>query len=297
MNLISIDDLSIADVNHLLASAHAFKQDKFASQFTQQSVAFLFFEPSTRTRLSFELAAKNLNLHTLQFDGEHSSLKKGEAKLDTLQTISAMGVNALVIRQSTTLALDNIDVPNDVCIINAGDGVNEHPSQALLDAMTIQQYKPDWKNLKIAIVGDSRHSRVANSNIKLLTQLGVKNIRVVGPENFLPEQVKDNTQHYTDLEQGIQAVDVVMLLRIQKERLTSDTALDLQSYHQHYGFQTKHLERIHPQAIIMHPGPMNRGVEIDDAVADGPQSVILQQVKNGVLMRMAILNWLLSHKS
>jgi len=289
MHLINIKDLSFDDINKILNRAKFFKDNKWQTILKNKSLALLFFEPSTRTRLSFELAAKQLGMSVLNMDMEKSSLLKGEAVHDTLQTIEAMGVDGIIMRCGQQEMIDNVSEKIKTPIINAGAGTRSHPSQALLDAFTILQHKQDLTDLKMAIVGDIKHSRVAHSNIDLLTKLGAKSIHLVGPKELLPEPAINNTQCYTDFDQGIADADVVMLLRMQKERMQETIIHDFQSYHQHYGLKESDLKFLKKDTLILHPGPMNRGIEISDAIAEGPQSVILEQVKNGVFVRMAIL--------
>lgn len=262
-----------------------------------KTIANLFFENSTRTRCSFEIAARRLGIDVLNFDISSSSLKKGESLFDTLDYLQAMGVDLFVIRHSETgipaKAADHLD--GRAAVINAGDGVNEHPSQALLDLFTLRNYKPNLKDLKVAIVGDIRHSRVAHSNVYAMAAMGVPDIRLIGPKSLLDFDVQlPGLSWHTDLIEGIKGVDVVMMLRIQQERMQQAAIPDLQNYFQNYGLTAEKLVYAQGDAIVMHPGPMNREVEISSAVADGPQSVILKQASFGVAMRMAIILELLT---
>jgi aspartate carbamoyltransferase catalytic subunit len=255
-----------------------------------QTVATLFYENSTRTRISFELAAKQLGMTTVDFNPESSSSKKGESVLDTVQTLSAMGVNLFIIRHNENGILQALirSLGHQAQFINAGDGTNEHPSQALLDLMTILQYKPDLSGLKISIIGNLRHSRVANSMQKICAAMGIEQLTLVAPECWRPSTLHHG-QFTTSLQEGLQDADVVMTLRIQQERLQPEEQFDIAQYRQLYALTAEKLKIAKKDAIIMHPGPINRGVEIDNDVADSPDSVILQQVRNGVAMRMAIL--------
>lgn len=262
-----------------------------------KTLANLFFENSTRTRCSFELAAQRLGMKVINFDVASSSLKKGESLLDTLDYLQAMGVDVFVIRHGETgvpkQAAEHL--ANRAAVINAGDGINEHPSQALLDLFTIQRYKPQLRNIKVAIVGDIRHSRVARSNVYALSAMAVPDIRLVGPKPLLEFDTSlPGLSLHTDLVEAITGVDVVMMLRIQQERMQEAAIPDLAHYYQHYGLTQEKLAYAKPDAIVMHPGPMNREVEISSEVADGPQSVILRQASFGVAMRMAIIESLLS---
>ena len=250
----------------------------------------LFYENSTRTRVSFELAAKHLGMPVVNLDLQSSSESKGEVIEDTVRTLAAMGVRLFVIRHvqdglPQRLA-DMID--SNIRIINAGDGKHAHPSQAMLDFMTIMENQLEPSQLKIAIVGNIRHSRVANSLQCLSATLGVRELVMVAPKRWQPVTV--HYGHVTDsLQDGIKDADVVVCLRVQKERLLSGEELDLAQYHRDYGLTSERLACAKPDVMVMHPGPINRGVEISNDVADGPQSFILEQVKNGVFMRMAIL--------
>ncbi len=261
-----------------------------------KTIANLFFEASTRTRVSFELAAKRLGALLINFDSGSSATQKGETLLDTVVTLQAMGVNAFVVRHSKNGTAEFLaqHVKPGVSILNAGDGTRAHPSQALLDMLTIRQHKTDFDQLTVAIVGDVLHSRVARSQLVALQTLGVPAIRLVAPAGLLPPANEVSTvEQYTDLTRGIQDADVVIMLRIQKERMMAGEIPTLEKYHASFGLTAETLKHAKPDAIVMHPGPMNRGIEIDSCVADGPQSVISQQVTNGIAMRMAIMQQLL----
>ena len=262
-------------------------------------IANLFFEPSTRTRCSFELAAKRLGATVINVDVIKSSVTKGEALLDTAKTLLAMGVDGLVIRHYQELAPEKIarELMREIAIINAGDGQHAHPTQALLDMMTIQLNKGEFEHLSVAIVGDIAHSRVARSDVQALATLGVNDIRIVGPESLIPEDIAQfNANVFHSLEEGIRDADVVIALRIQHERIQTVLTMSDKDYFQRFGLNKNTLGYAKPDALIMHPGPINRDVEIATEVADGPRSLILDQVRNGVAMRMAVMETLLARR-
>jgi aspartate carbamoyltransferase catalytic subunit len=257
-----------------------------------KTVVNLFFESSTRTRTTFELAAKRLSADVINFAVSTSSTSKGETLLDTVRNLEAMHTELFVVRHRESGAAHLIarHVPDHVHIINAGDGRHAHPTQALLDVFTIRRHKGPIENLRIAIVGDILHSRVARSEIHALTTLGAAEVRVIAPRTLLPTAVERLGVHpYTDLEAGLAGVDVVVMLRLQRERMTGALLSSEQEYFNLYGLTPERLALAKPDAIVMHPGPMNRGLEIDSAVADGPQSVILPQVTYGIAVRMAVM--------
>jgi aspartate carbamoyltransferase catalytic subunit len=259
---------------------------------TGQTVANLFFEASTRTRASFELAAKRLSADVLNLDVNTSSRQKGESILDTIFTLQAMQVDMFVIRDASTGIPAEIasHVDPHVSVLNAGESDVSHPTQGLLDLMTIQQHKPDIGALSVAIIGDIKHSRVARSAYQALSKFDVREFRIVGPTELLPVDGFEDATRCTTLEEGIKDADVVMTLRIQRERFTELSEIpDPQEYFRRFGLTEETLGMAKPDAIVMHPGPMNRGVEIDVNVADGPQSVIQDQVSNGMAVRMAVL--------
>jgi aspartate carbamoyltransferase catalytic subunit len=257
------------------------------------TVANLFFEASTRTRASFELAAKRLRADVLNLDVNMSSRAKGESIMDTIFTLQAMQVDIFVVRDASAGMPARIaqQVAPHVCVLNAGESDVSHPTQGLLDLLTIQRHKGDVKDLSVAIVGDIKHSRVARSAHQALTKFGVGELRLVGPAELLPDDDSfSGTVRVTDIDDGIRNADVVMALRVQRERFAQlDDIPDPQEYFRRYGLTEERLELARRDAIVMHPGPMNRGVEIDGAVADGPQSVIQEQVTNGLAIRMAVL--------
>ena len=258
-----------------------------------KTVVNLFFEASTRTRTTFEVAAKRLSADVLNLNIALSATKKGETLLDTLHNLEAMHCDMFVVRHEESGAAHFIaqHVAPHISVINAGDGRHAHPTQAMLDMFTIRQHKGDFYPLKVAIVGDILHSRVARSQIHALTTLGVTEVRVIGPKTLLPKDVESLGVHvYHDLTKGLEDVDVVIMLRLQNERMQGALLPSEHEYFQLYGLTEAKLAAAKPDAIVMHPGPINRGVEIDSAVADGPRSVILQQVTNGIAVRMAVMS-------
>ncbi len=257
-----------------------------------KTVVNLFFESSTRTRTTFEIAAKRLSADVININTGVSSTSKGETLLDTVRNLEAMHTDLFVVRHSESGAAHLIaqHVPAHVHIINAGDGRHAHPTQALLDMFTIRRYKGAFENLRVAIVGDILHSRVARSQIHALTTLGVPEVRVIAPQTLLPTAVERlGVKPYSDIHAGLDGVDVIIMLRLQRERMSGALIPSEQEYFNLYGLTREKLAYAKPDAIVMHPGPMNRGLEIDSAVADGPQSVILPQVTNGIAVRMAIM--------
>jgi len=258
-----------------------------------KTVVNLFFEPSTRTRTTFELAAKRLSADVMNLNIEASATKKGESLADTLRTLEAMQTDMFVVRHQDSGAPYFIarQVGPEVSVINAGDGRHAHPTQAMLDMFTIRRHKHDFDNLVVAIVGDVSHSRVARSEIHALKTLGVPEIRVVGPKTLIPPGIEElGVKVFHSLDQGIDQADVVMMLRLQQERMQSALLPSGHEYFRTFGLTARRLRRAAADAIVMHPGPINRGVEIDSSVADGPQSVILQQVTHGIAVRMAVMS-------
>jgi aspartate carbamoyltransferase catalytic subunit len=258
-----------------------------------RSVFNLFFENSTRTRTTFEIAARRLSADVFNLDIMRSSTAKGESLLDTINNLTAMQADMFVVRHATGGApyLIASHVAPHVHVINAGDGRHAHPTQGLLDMYTIRHYKRDFANLKVAIVGDILHSRVARSDIHALTTLGVPEVRAVGPLTLLPDGLEQlGVRVFTRLDDGIRDADVIIMLRLQNERMRGALLPSAQEYFRNYGLTPERLQLARPDAIVMHPGPMNRGVEIDSCVADGTQSVILPQVTFGVAVRMAVLS-------
>ena len=264
-----------------------------------KTVCNLFFENSTRTQTTFEIAAKRLSANVINLDIATSSQSKGESILDLINNLIAMSVDIFVIRHSEPgipeLIAENIK--SDAHIINAGDGKREHPTQGLLDAFTIREFKKDFSNLKIAIVGDIEHSRVAKSEISILSTLGAKEIRVIGPKALMPSNIENlNVNVFHTMEEGLKDVDVIMMLRIQKERMSNETVPSESEYIKSFGLNQKRLKIAKDDALVLHPGPINRGVEIESEVADGKQSVILNQVKNGIAIRMAVMSMMVGKK-
>ena len=262
-----------------------------------RAVCTLFFEPSTRTRSSFQLAAQRLGADVLNFDASTSSTSKGETALDTLRNLEAMGVHGFVVRHredGAVAALADAAAPG-TALVNAGDGRSAHPTQGLLDMLTLRQAKgSDFSNLRVLVVGDVRHSRVARSDLHALRTLGAGEIRVCGPASLLPDDATlDGCVVGDDLDAALDGVDAVMMLRLQRERMVDGLVASLEDYRRDYGLTEARLRLAAPGAVVLHPGPMNRGVEIDDAVADGPQSRVLRQAANGVAVRMAVLEALL----
>ena len=261
-----------------------------------KTVCNLFFENSTRTRTTFEIAAKRLSADVINLDIPSSSQSKGESVLDTIDNLIAMGADIFIIRHSQPGMPEKIakHVGPNVHVINAGDGHHEHPTQGLLDVFTIKKFKDNFKLLSTAIVGDIKHSRVARSEIFALSALGVPDIRLIGPKNLMPDNIKvSNIKIFDSMEKGLRDVDVIMMLRIQKERMTGDNIPSEEDYFTNFGLRKKHLGLSKKDAIVMHPGPMNRGVEIDSEVADSDQSVILSQVTFGIAIRMAVMAMLI----
>jgi aspartate carbamoyltransferase catalytic subunit len=257
----------------------------------------LFFENSTRTRTTFEIAAKRLSADVINLNINASSASKGESLLDTIDNLSAMQADMFVVRHAQSgapyLIAQHLNAigADHIHVVNAGDGRHAHPTQGLLDMYTIRHYKKDFTNLTVAIVGDILHSRVARSDIHALTTLGVPEVRVIGPRTLLPSNVEQmGVRVFTDMAEGLKGVDVVIMLRLQSERMKGALLPSAQEFYKSYGLTPDKLARAKPDAIVMHPGPMNRGVEIDSTVADGGQAVILPQVTFGIAVRMAVMS-------
>ncbi len=289
-HFLDVNQLSLDDITALIQRALYFKNNAAYPCYPQCPVAHLFYENSTRTRVSFELAAKHLAMPVVNLDLQNSSENKGELIEDTLRTLAAMGIKLFVIRHEREGLQQRLaeTCGDAVHIINAGDGTHAHPSQAMLDLMTILEKKPNLNLLKIAIVGDIRHSRVANSLQHICALLRVGELTLVAPDLWQPTSVQYG-RVTASLHDGIVDADVVICLRVQRERLLASEHLDLASYRRDYALTSHSLAYAKADAMVMHPGPINREIEIDSEVADGPQSCILQQVCNGVFMRMAIL--------
>lgn len=297
-HLLTLEGLSRPHLERLLDRAQAFADGADRPDALRGvAICTLFFEPSTRTRLSFQLAAQRLGAHVLNFDASTSSATKGETDLDTFRTIEAMGVRGFVVRHKVDGAVAALAAAArpGVALLNAGDGRSAHPTQGLLDMLTLRQAKGrDFSHLKVLIVGDVKHSRVARSDLHALRTLGTGEVRVCGPAALLPDDGTLRGCTVTqDFDAALDGVDAVMMLRIQRERMQDGLIASLEDYHRAFGLTTERLRRASPDAVVMHPGPINRGVEIADDVADGPQSLILRQVANGVSVRMAVLESLL----
>ncbi|MBF0344961.1 MAG: aspartate carbamoyltransferase catalytic subunit [Nitrospirae bacterium] len=300
-DLISIKDLSTQDIDLIISTAISFKEVlqrdiKKVPTLRGKTAINLFFEPSTRTKTSFELAQKRLSTDVINFTVPTSSVVKGESLFDTIKTIEAYGVDFIIIRHQSSGVPYLVSRFANASIINAGDGINEHPTQALLDTFTIIERKGAVAGLNIAIVGDIFHSRVARSNIYCLTKLGA-NVRLIAPNTLLPKGIENENVHiYTNLDKGIKDADVIMTLRIQKERQSGGFLSTTEEYFRFWGLTRKKMASAKPDVIVMHPGPMNRGVEIASEVCDSLHSVIYDQVVNGLAVRMAVLYLLSSAK-
>ncbi|MEE8367229.1 MAG: aspartate carbamoyltransferase catalytic subunit [Thermoanaerobaculia bacterium] len=293
-DLLGIADLSAEEINLVLDTAESFREVserrvKKVPTLRGKTVINLFFEPSTRTRSSFEIAEKRLSADTLNFSSSSSALTKGESLVDTAMNLQAMAPDLIVIRHQHPGVPHMLAKRLQAGVINAGDGAHEHPTQALLDAFTIRRRKGRIAGLRVALVGDIEHSRVVRSNIHLLTKLGAE-VTVGGPRTMMPAQIeKLGVRVASDLESAIEGADVIMMLRIQVERQNRVLFPSVREYFELFGLTLDRLKGAREDAIILHPGPMNRGVEISSEVADGPYSVILDQVSNGVAVRMAVL--------
>ncbi|MFP4696725.1 aspartate carbamoyltransferase catalytic subunit [Thiohalospira sp.] len=282
----------ILDTAESLASA-ASQNVKKVPLLRGKTIVNLFFEPSTRTRTTFELAAKRLSADSLNMNISASSTSKGESLLDMLHNLEAMQCDMFVVRHAESGAAHFIarNVGDSIAVVNAGDGRHAHPTQAMLDMFTIRRHKGEFHNLRVAIVGDVGHSRVARSQIHALTTLGAPEVRVVGPKTLIPESVRGLGVHiHHDLDAGLDGVDVVIVLRLQNERMGAALLPSEREYFHLYGITEERLARAADDAIVLHPGPINRGVEIDSDVADGERSVILEQVTHGIAVRMAAMS-------
>ena len=303
-HLLTLEGMSKEQILYILDTAKQFvsvtspnREVKKVPLLRGKSVFNLFFENSTRTRTTFEIAANRLSADIINLDIPTSSTSKGESLMDTIDNLIAMQADIFVVRHNISKAPIEIanHVPEHVHVINAGDGSHQHPTQGLLDAYTMRHFKQDFSKLKVAIIGDILHSRVAKSNIHALTTLGCHDIRAIGPESLLPSDLaKDlsalGVKIFHKVEDGIKDADVVMTLRIQKERMDQGQVPEGAAFFSQFGLNAERLALAKPDAIVMHPGPMNRGVEIDSAIADGKQSVILNQVTFGIAVRMAVMS-------
>ncbi len=296
-HLLGIRELTVDQITHLLDTAETFRdiskrEIKKVPALRGRTVINLFFEPSTRTRTSFEIAAKRLSADAVNISVSTSSVSKGETLLDTARNLEAMAPDCIVIRHSSAGAPYHLARSCSAAIVNAGDGAHEHPTQALLDALTIREHKGRISGLKVALIGDVLHSRVARSNSYLLSKLGAS-VSVAGPGTLVPPEFADLIEQGVRVERKIEDAladaDVVMILRVQRERQTEAFFPSMREYAVHYGLHLRHLSLAAPDAIAMHPGPMNRGIEIASEIADGGRSLILEQVTNGVAVRMAVL--------
>ena len=301
-NLLYLKDLRKDEINQLLDLSDHYLNSKSSHEYENllknQSIASLFFEPSTRTSASFQVAAKRLGAETKIIDEKKSSAIKGETVLDTIRNLEAMGVRAFIIRTGDRDLFRPLinDIGPDTHIISAGESSISHPTQGLLDLLTIRQAKGAFEDLKVIIMGDISHSRVARSLAEGLDIMNTRNITLISPEEFKPEMSFFPSASYEeDPNKGLSDADVIVTLRVQKERIeSSESNLSLEQYSDEYQLSEDKLELCKPDAIVMHPGPINRGIEISDQVADGKQSVILKQVENGVAMRMAVLTQILN---
>ena len=294
-HLLGIQDLSISDVNHILSEAKQFinlnrSKNKKLDTLRGKTQINLFFEPSTRTQSSFELAGKRLGADVMSMNIVNSAIKKGETLIDTAMTLNAMHPNLIVVRHQDSGACNLLSQKVNCAVINAGDGRREHPTQALLDALTIIEKKGKVQGLRIAICGDILHSRVARSNIYLLNMLGAE-LNIIGPTNLMPKDLeKFGVNKFSDMKKGLKDCDIVMMLRLQNERMNSSFLSSNREYYEYYGLTPDKLDCAKKDALIMHPGPMNRGIEIDTNLADDiNKSVIQEQVELGVAIRMACL--------
>ena len=296
-HFLTTENLSAKTIVEILDTAESFisvgeREIKKVPLLRGKTIVNLFFEASTRTRTTFEIAGKRLSADVININTSVSATQKGESLLDTVRNLEAMHTDLFVVRHPLSGAADLIarSVPNHVHVVNAGDGRHAHPTQGLLDMFTIRRYKGAFAHLKVAIIGDILHSRVARSQIHALTALGAREVRVIGPRSLLPCAVDSlGVIPYTDMARGLDGVDVIIMLRLQFERMSGALIPSAREYFSLYGLTQDRLRLADPQAIVMHPGPMNRGLEIASEVADGPQSVILPQVTNGIAVRMAIL--------
>jgi len=293
-DLVGLKELTAEEILFILETAEKFKEIgkrdvKKVPTLKGRTVVNLFFEPSTRTRTSFEIAGKRLSADTINFSSSASSTSKGETLIDTVKNIESMGTDVFVVRHSFSGSVKFIAENTCARVVNAGDGTNEHPTQALLDLLTIKEHKKDLANLNVAIIGDITHSRVARSNIWAMKKLGM-NVKLFGPKTMMPTHPEPfGCKIYSSIEEALENTDVVMMLRIQMERQSKTLLPSVKEYSRLYGLNAEKLKFAKKDAIIMHPGPINRGVELASNVADSTQSVILDQVESGVATRMAVL--------
>ena len=295
-HLLDIEHLDRIDIMSLLARTGELAAGAACGKRVGE-VANLFLEPSTRTRVSFQIAARRLGLDVVNIEQRHSSASKGESLVDTARTLAAMGVRAIVLRHPENFIAADLAsalVDGDVGIVNAGDGQHAHPSQALLDAATLAHAGFEWSGLKLAVIGDIRHTRVARSDIALLSRLGAAEIRIAGPEEFMPDAGElPEAMRMSEIEAALDGVDAVICLRIQRERMAASGYPDGAAFHARWGLTAERLAAMPDHARFLHPGPVNRDVEIADALVDSPRSLILEQVRIGVHLRTALFEWLI----
>ena len=293
-HFLNIKELPKSYIEDIISRSEEIHNNSNIRKYSENVVASLFFEPSTRTKTTFELASKRLSSNFINIDISNSSTAKGESIIDMVKTIEAMNCQMFVVRHSVPGTAHYIaeSVSKNISVINAGDGSNEHPTQAMLDVFTIKKHKGGFQDLKISIVGDILHSRVAKSLIYALNTLGTKQINIVGPQKLIPEDYQElNVNYFSNMDEGIDDADVIIMLRLQKERM-HDALISLDTYYDDYGLNESRLKYAKDDVIVMHPGPINRGIEIESTVADGPNSVILNQVSYGISVRMAIMSML-----
>ena len=298
-HFLNIKELPKSYIEDIISRSEEIHNNSNIRKYSENVVASLFFEPSTRTKTTFELASKRLSSNFINIDISNSSTAKGESIIDMVKTIEAMNCQMFVVRHSVPGTAHYIaeSVSKNISVINAGDGSNEHPTQAMLDVFTIKKHKGGFQDLKISIVGDILHSRVAKSLIYALNTLGTKQINIVGPEKLIPEDYQElNVNYFSNMDEGINDADVIIMLRLQKERM-HDALISLDTYYDDYGLNESRLKYAKGDVIVMHPGPINRGVEIESTVADGPNSVILNQVSYGISVRMAIMSMLFDNNT
>ena len=299
-HLLNVESLKFEHINEIISLAEYYENEKIKkfNDLNGKTIANLFFEPSTRTKTTFELASKRLSADFINIDVANSSTNKGESVLDMIKTLEAMNCDMFIVRHSVSGTSHYVaqEVDKNIAVINAGDGSHAHPTQAMLDMYTIKKNKGDFQNLNISIVGDILHSRVARSTLAALKILSVKNINMVGPKNLMPENINELDANYIqNLEEGITDADVIIMLRLQKERM-HEALISTDEYYKTYGLTEKKIKSAKKDVIVMHPGPINRGIEIDSKVADGKNSVILDQVSSGIAIRMAIMSLIFKNR-
>ena len=286
-NLLKLSDFDVEYIKYLLQEAEKCESGKYDSSLEGKIIANLFFEPSTRTHYSFQMAENRLGMRVLNFNPSVSSMKKGESFYDTVKTFSMMNPDAIVIRSQENEYYNQLLGHVNMPLINAGDGTKDHPTQSLLDLLTIKQEFGDFEGLKIAIVGDIKHSRVAHTNIEVMKRLGM-DCYIAGPKEY-----DDPEFNHMDFDRAVEEMDIIMLLRIQHERHMDEMNMTIEEYHENFGMNSKRVEKMKDRAIIMHPAPFNRGVEISDDLVECEKSRIFKQIHNGVLVRMAVIHELL----